>query len=101
MKENKAFHIDEATIQKAGLQLSNEGSKEEEASPDARKFIYPGLEGVYIMEKDLYGNAMPEGSCFLAFQGKHGLMGQPLPIETLRNTDAAGLQKIIESNSNG
>lgn len=100
MKENKTFHIDESTIKKAGLQLSDEGNQVQ-AIPGTRKFKYPGLEGVYIMEQDLYGNAMPEGSCFLAFEGKHGLIGQPLPIETLRNTDAAGLQKIIDSNSNG
>lgn len=97
---NNTYQIDEATIRKAGLQESTDPIKEK-AIPGARVFRYPGLEGVYIMENDLYGNAMPEGSCFLAFEGKYGLMGQPLPVETLRKTNTDGLKKIIEANSNG
>jgi hypothetical protein len=49
-------------------------------APDARIFEYPGLDNVYIMEGDLYGNTMPDGSCFPASLGNHGLIGRHLKI---------------------
>ena len=100
MKENTAYNIDEATIKKVGLQLSDDPVNEK-AVPGARVFKYPGLDGVYVMENDLYGNRMPEGSCFLAFEGKHGLVGQHLLVEKLRSANAVDIRKIIEANENG
>jgi hypothetical protein len=53
------------------------------------------------MESDLYGNKMPEGSCFLAFNGHHGLMGKHLKLETLRNSSVEDIKKMVESNLEG
>lgn len=100
MKENTTGHIDDAIISKLGLTLSDDPINEQLAQ-DARVFKYPGLEGVYVMESDLYGNPMPAGSCFLAFEGKHGLVGQHLLVEKLRTSNAAEIKKIIEANANG
>jgi hypothetical protein len=66
MAISKDFNIDEETIRKIGLQLPNEDISAQ-VTPDARVFEYPHLDKVYIMESDLYGNPMPNGSCFLSF----------------------------------
>ena len=84
MKHTNEVNIDEETIQKAGLRETDKPVNAELA-PAARVFEFPGLEDVFIMESDLYGNAMPKGSCFLAFYGRSGLMGQHLKVETLKN----------------
>ena len=52
------FHIDEQTINKLGLQLS-EKVINAQIAPSARVFEYPHLDKVFIMENDLYGNVMP------------------------------------------
>ncbi len=94
------LNLDKETIDKIGLTLSDEPVTAQTA-PNARVFKYPGLDGVYIMESDLYGNAMPKGSCFLAFNGIHGLIGTHLKVETLKNASKEDIKKMVESNSEG
>jgi hypothetical protein len=94
------LNIDDETISKIGLRLS-ESPVNTPVAPDVRVFQYPHLDDVYIMESDLYGNKMPEGSCFLAFNGHHGLMGKHLKLETLRNSSVEDIKKMVESNLEG
>ncbi len=94
------FNIDEETISKIGLQLSDKPLNAQNA-PTARIFEYPHLDNVFVMESDLYGNTMPKGSCFLAFYGKHGLIGKHLKVETLKNASVEDIKKMVESNSEG
>lgn len=90
------FNIDEETINKIGLRLSNMPINAQTAC-SARVFEYPHLENVFIMEADLYGNIMPKNYCFLAFYGKHGFLGETLEVETLKNASVEDIQKIVES----
>ena len=53
------------------------------------------------MENDLYGNVMPDHSCFLAYYGQHGLIGKHLSIETLNNSSIEDIRKMVESNIEG
>jgi hypothetical protein len=53
------------------------------------------------MENDLYGTIMPEHSCFIAFNGRNGLMGRHLFIEQLRNYTVEDIRKLVASNSEG
>jgi hypothetical protein len=92
--------IDEEIINKIGLQLSNKDINAHIA-PDARVFEYPGLDNVFIMESDLYGNTMPDGSCFLAFYGSHGLIGKHLYLETLKNASMNDIEAMVDSHSEG
>lgn len=100
MANTAHFNIDDETIDKIGLRLSD---KEINAriAPGARVFEYPGLENVYVMENDLYGNTMPDGSCFLASLGNHGLMGRHLKIETLKHATKEEIKAMLESYSEG
>jgi len=100
MINSEKFNIDDETISRKGLRLSDKLINAQIA-PDARVFEYPGLENVFIMESDLYGNTMPEGSCFLAFHGSHGLIGRHLHIETLKNASIEDIKTMVESNSEG
>jgi hypothetical protein len=93
-------NIDEETISKIGLRPSDK-SINAHIAPEARVFIYPFLEDVYVMESDLYGNKMPKGSCFLAFNGHHGMMGRHLKIETLRDATIKEIQEMVQSNNEG
>lgn len=93
-------HIDNDTIRKLGLQPTDKPVNAQIA-PGARVFEYPGFENVFIMESDLYGNEMPEGSCFLAFNGRNGLIGKHLRIQTLKERSAEEIRSIIESNTEG
>ena len=95
---NNQENIDEATIRKVGLQLSEQHINAQIA-PNARVFEYPSLENVFIMESDLYGNRMPKNSCFLAFYGNHGLIGKHLTVETLKNASVDDIKKIVEDNN--
>ena len=94
------YNIDEETISKIGLRLSNEHINAQIA-PTARVFEYPHLEKVFIMESDLYGNPMPKDSCFLAFYGHHGLIGKPIKVETLKNASVNDIKNMVESNIEG
>jgi hypothetical protein len=100
MTNSTEFNIDDETIQSLKLQLTTEPLN---APIDlvGRVFKYPELEKVYIMESDLYGNMMPQGSCFLAFQGNHGLIGKHLYIETLKNSTSADIQVMIATHDQG
>jgi hypothetical protein len=100
MLNNTELNIDDETVNKIGLRLSDK-SINAQIAPDARVFEYPGLDNVFIMESDLYGNTMPEGSCFLAFYGNHGLIGKHLKIETLKNASIEDIKAMVESNSEG
>jgi hypothetical protein len=100
MVHTKHHNIDDETINKLGLRLS-----EKRINPDisshARVFEYPHLPGVYIMESDLYGNTMPNDLCFLAFNGNHGLIGKHLKIETLKNLSIKDISIMVAKNNEG
>ena len=77
-------NLDDGTIKSIGLRLTDKHINAETA-PSARVFEYPHLPDAYIMESDLYGNRMPKDSCFLAFNGPHGMIGKHVRVETLRH----------------
>ena len=93
-------NIDSATIELIGLRLTDNHLNAETA-PSARVFEYPGLEGVYIMESDLYGNKMPKDSCFLVFNGPHGMIGKHVKIETLTNATVLEIKQMVDENNEG
>lgn len=93
-------NIDEETVNQVGLRLSDK-LVSAHIAPDARVFEYPGLENVFVMESDPYGNPMPKGSCFLAFYGSHGLIGKHLRVEELKNTGVEDIKKMVASHSEG
>jgi hypothetical protein len=93
-------NIDEETINQVGLRLCSEPINAQIA-PNARVFKYPNLENVYIMESDLYGNTMPKDSCFLAFNGTHGLVGKHLKVEFLTKATREDIENIVLENSDG
>ena len=99
------IHIDDSnitkeTISKVGLRLSDKHINAE-TDLTARVFEYPHLKDVYIMENDLYGNIMPKDSCFLAFYGRHGLIGTQLSVEKLRNASLEDIKNIVQVNTEG
>jgi len=94
------FNLDDNTIEKLGLYKSD-NPVNAQISPDAGIFQFRNLEGVYVMENDLYGNPMPQGSCFLAFQGRNGLMGKHLQINTLKESTISDIQKMVANNHDG
>lgn len=100
MENRKDINLDEETIKATGLRPAGK-TLNATLAPGARVFEYPGLENVYIMESDLYGNVMPPGSCFLAFEGHHGLIGQHLKVETLKRSSAEEIKKLVDSNVHG
>jgi hypothetical protein len=93
-------NFDAETISKIGLRLSDKPINAQ-VTMDARVFEYPGLENVFVMENDPYGNIMPKGSCFLAFFGSHGLIGKHLRVEELKNASADEIKKLVASHSEG
>jgi hypothetical protein len=100
MLSKKDINIDEETIRNIGLRLSDKAINAQIA-PEARVFEIAGLENVYIMESDLYGNVMPKDTCFLAFYGRRGLMGQHLKVDSLKELSVEEIKKIVERNSEG
>jgi hypothetical protein len=100
MVTNNEFSIDEETISKIGLRLSDK-SINASIAPDARVFAYPGLEDVFVMESDLYGNKMPKNSCFLVFIGQHGLIGKHLKVETLKNASLQDIRNLVDNHKEG
>jgi len=94
------INLDDETIRQIGL-LQTDNPINAQIAPDARVFRYPFLEDIYIMESDLYGNTMPKGSCFLAFSGKHGLIGMHLKVATLKSASVEEIKKMIEANAEG
>ncbi len=95
------FHIDEETVESVGLRLTDTPLTAESIPFAARVYLYPELENVYIMESDLYGNAMPKDSCFVAFNGQHGLIGRTLKVEKLRRSTVTDIEKIVQDNNRG
>ncbi|MCW3110465.1 MAG: hypothetical protein JWQ09_4971 [Segetibacter sp.] len=97
MTNNDDINIDEETIRKIGLRKSEQAINAQIA-PNARVFEYPGLDNVFVMENDLYGNKMPKNTCFLAFYGHHGLIGKSMKIEILKNASKEDIKNIVENN---
>ena len=100
MKENHVVNIDDDTINKVGLRLSEKPINADIAI-ESRVFEYPNLENVFIMESDLYGNAMPKDSCFLAFKGHHGLIGKHLSVQALKYASAEDIKNMVQHNNEG
>jgi hypothetical protein len=100
MRKTTEFNIDEETIQMLGLRITNEPINAQIA-PNARVFEHPDLKNVFVMESDLYGNVMPKDTCFLAFNGRNGLMGKHLKIDTLKSESVSTIRNMIESNTEG
>lgn len=100
MSATNQFNLDQKTIAQLGLRPSSERINAPTA-PNALIFEFTDIKNVYIMESDLYGNTMPEGSCFLAFEGRAGMMGKHIKIETLRNSSIEDIRKIVEDNQAG
>ena len=100
MEHVNDFRIDDDIISKIGLRPS-EKHLNAVVAPDARIFEYPGLENVFVMESDLYGNRMPKDSCFLAFNGPHGMIGKHVRVETLRQSTVSDIQQMVEENNEG
>src|SRR5688572_15251565 len=98
MTNIKTPNIDEETITRLGLRLSD---KHVNCDPSSRVFEYPHLDEVFIMESDLYGNKMPQDSCFLAFNGNHGMIGKHLYVETLKKSSVSDIQRIVQANVEG
>ena len=100
MNSTALYNLDEETIRKVGLELSDRQINAQVA-PDARVLRCPHLEEVYVMESDLYGNTMPKDTCFLVFTGKHGLIGTHLKVDLLKSASVEDIRKIIAANSQG
>ena len=100
MNNEYEINIDDDTINVIGLKLSDKRINAETAL-SARVFEYPHLPNVYIMESDLYGNKMPKDSCFLAFEGQHGMIGKHLKVETLRHSSMMEIQHMVDENNDG
>jgi len=100
MSDTKRLNLNRETIEQLGLQQSYKGINAQIA-PEARIFEYPSIGNVYVMESDLYGNPMPEGSCFLAFEGRAGLMGKHVRIEELRSSSLEDIKKMVQENQAG
>jgi hypothetical protein len=100
MSDIISYNIDEETISKLGLILTNKKINSD-STPHARVFEYPHLDNVFIMENDLYGSTMPEHSCFIAFNGRHGLVGKHLTIDELKKSTVENIRKLVVDNSGG
>ena len=94
-------NIDLQTIKSIGLRLTNKPLTIASQDPTSRVFEYPHLKDVYIMESDLYGNVMPHDSCFIAFNGQHGLIGKHMKVEKLKKSTLSDIEKIVQSNNEG
>jgi hypothetical protein len=92
-------NISAQVISNLDLRLSTELETVSELT--GRVFEYPHIKNVYVMENDLYGNVMPEGSCFLAFSGKHGLIGKHIKIATLKDASIDDVRRLVENNEEG
>ena len=94
------FQFDQKTVNDLGLYQSYKPVNAHVAQ-DSKIFQFRNLEDIYVMESDLYGNTMPAGSCFLAFNGRHGMLGKHLLIDALRRSSLEEIKKMVADNSNG
>lgn len=94
------YNLDRETISKAGLRITTKQINAQVAL-DSRIFEFPLLDNAFVMESDLYGNIMSKNSRFLAFDGKHGLIGKPITVETLLRASVTDIRHIVESNIDG
>ena len=95
-----SYNIDDETISELGLTVTTRQINAQ-CTPDARVFEYPHLENVFIMENDLYGATMPVNSCFIAFNGRNGLVGRHLSIAELKKSSVEDIRKLVVDNSGG
>ena len=93
-------NLKQETIDLLGL-IPAEKTINAQISPEARVFEYPKVENVYIMESDLYGNTMPEGSCFLVFLGRTGLIGKHITIDALVSSSVEDIKKMVADHDRG
>jgi hypothetical protein len=100
MINEATYHIKQEIVNQIGLQPTDIPAGSQLAT-NARVYKFRDMEHVFVLESDLYGNPMPEGSCFLAVQGKHGLMGRRLRVEKLRTCSAEEIQKMAQGISEG
>ena len=100
MSTKAVLTLNEDVISQVGLQLSKK-SMNAPTTPNARVFEYPLLDNVFVMENDLYGNAMPAGSCFLVFKGRNGWIGKHLKIDTLKNASVEDIKRMVDNNHEG
>jgi hypothetical protein len=100
MSDTVSYNIDKETISRLGLTITHK-QVNAQSTPHARVFEYPHLENVFIMENDLYGATMPGHSCFIAFNGRHGLMGKQISIDELKNSSLEEIRKLVVDNSEG
>ena len=100
MSDTISYNIDQETINQLGLTITTKQINAQ-STPHARVFEYPNLDNVFIMENDLYGATMPEHSCFIAFNGRHGLVGRHLTIAELKKSTVEDIQKLVADNSDG
>jgi len=100
MSDIISYYIDEETISRLGLIITTKQINAP-STPHARVFEYPHLDDVFIMENDLYGATMPEHSCFIAFNGRHGLVGKYLTIDELKKSTIEDIRKLVADNSEG
>jgi len=100
MSDIISYYIDEETISRLGLIITTKQINAP-STPHARVFEYPHLDDVFIMENDLYGATIPEHSCFIAFNGRHGLVGKYLTIDELKKSTIEDIRKLVADNSEG
>lgn len=100
MSEVQPQHLNDALIRQLGLKPAS-NTINAQIAPSARVFEYPAVANVYLMENDLYGNAMPQGSLFLAFDGHSGMAGKHISIDTLMNSSAEDIRKMVADNDSG
>jgi hypothetical protein len=100
MSNTISYNIDQETINQLGLTITTKQINAQ-STPRARVFEYPHLDNVFIMENDLYGATMPEHSCFIAFNGRHGLMGKHITIDELKNSSVEEIKTLVANNSEG
>jgi len=92
-------YVSKQVISNLSLQLTDKLDTVSELT--GKIYKYPNIKDVYILEKDLYGNSMPEGYCFLAFSGSHGMIGRQLSLKTLEKASEEDMRILIESNEQG
>lgn len=100
MSEVQPQGLNDALIKHLGLKPASK-SINVQIAPNARVFEYQAMDNVYLMESDLYGNEMPEGSLFLAFDGHSGMAGKHIKIETLQNSSVEDVRKMVADNDSG